>query len=157
MSILKELGIGDHRKRVNEELVYNIASCYALIEAKMMKALEPFGLSPVKMNAMLILKHVDQGRGMPQSELSKRMVVTAGNITRLLDRLQKDSLITRSELSGDRRVNIIKITKKGSDLLDRAWPHYIHSIEKIAKAGEKGLDGVVQYLNTFRKNLQLLS
>jgi DNA-binding MarR family transcriptional regulator len=33
-------------------------------------------------------------------------------------------------MEGDRRVNITKITKKGSDLLDKLWPGYAEVLKK---------------------------
>lgn len=39
----------------------------------------------------------------------------------MLDKLEKDNLVTRISMPGDRRVKRIKITKKGSDLLDMVW------------------------------------
>ena len=83
------------------------------------------------MNALLIIKHVGKEKGLSQSELSKKMIVTAGNITRLIDRLQNEKLVERSPLKGDRRVNLLRITSKGSDLLDKAWPVYKRKVDQI--------------------------
>lgn len=154
MSILQDLGIRDHQNRAKEELVYNISYCYSLIESTITDALKPFGLTPVKMNALIIIKHAGPGWGMSQSELSKRMVVTAGNITRLIDRLQKEGLVERTALSNDRRVNLIKVTNKGSNALDRAWPVYIKAVNDMITIPRASLEGTVKQLDHFRKHLQ---
>ena len=52
-------------------------------------------------------------------------------MTKLLDRLNKEGLIERHSQEGDRRVNLIKVTKKGSDILDKAWPGYVEIIKKV--------------------------
>ena len=131
MSIFSELGIRNGRGRVKEELLYNLASFYALSEKAIERVLAPFGLSSVKMNALLIVKHVGKDKGLSQAEIGKKMVVSAGNITRLLDRLQREDLLKRVAQAGDRRVKLIKITKKGSDLLVKAWPVYKKKVDEI--------------------------
>ena len=129
MSILRELGIPDAKGRGKEELLYNLAYCYSLLEKTIERALAPYGLSAVKMNALLIVKHVGGKAGMSQAEITQRMIVSAGNVTRLVDRLEREDLVKRVAHRKDRRVNLICITQKGSDLLTRAWPVYIQCLE----------------------------
>ena len=52
--------------------------------------------------------------GLRLGELSKRTMVTNGNVTGLVDRLVADGLIVREALGGDRRVTVAKLTKRGS-------------------------------------------
>ena len=47
------------------------------------------------------------------SELSKRMMVTNGNITGIADQLEKDGMIERTQLATDRRSSVIRLTGKG--------------------------------------------
>ena len=131
MSIFSELGIREDKGRIHEELLYNLAACYSLIEQEIEKFLSFYNLSPVKMNALLMIKHVGKGAGLSQAEICKRMIVSAGNITRLVDRLERERLVERTDQKGDRRVNFIKITKKGSDLLNRVWPVYRKKVDEI--------------------------
>jgi DNA-binding MarR family transcriptional regulator len=131
MSIFRELGIKDGKDRLNEELLYNLGYCYVVLEKKIAEILSPFGLSPIKMNALLIIKHVGKDKGLSQSDLSKKMIVTAGNITGLIDRLEKERLVERSSLKNDRRVKILKITSKGSNLLEKVWPLYKRTVDQI--------------------------
>ncbi len=131
MSIFRELGIRDGKDRLKEELLYNLGYCYVTLERKISEVLAAYDLSPVKMNALLIIKHVGKGRGLSQAELSKRMIVTAGNITRLVDRLQKEKLVERVPLKEDRRVNLLKITAKGSELLEKVWPVYKRKVDEM--------------------------
>ena len=51
--------------------------------------------------------------GLRLGELSRRTMVTNGNITGLADRLEADGLIVREILDGDRRVTVAKLTKRG--------------------------------------------
>ena len=153
MSIFDELGIRENKGRLKEEILYNLGACYVLAEKEISRVLSGFNLSPVKMNALLIIKHVGKHKGMSQSEIAKKMIVTAGNITRLLDRLEKDGLIQRISLEGDRRVNLIKITAKGSGPLDKAWPIYDKKVDEIISLSHSNIARMVPNLNELRRNL----
>lgn len=54
--------------------------------------------------------------GIRMGLLSELIIVTAGNITGLATRLEKDGLIVRLPDPDDRRASIIKITQTGLDL-----------------------------------------
>ena len=51
--------------------------------------------------------------GLRLGELSRRTMVTNGNITGLADRLEADGLILRETLDGDRRVTVARLTEQG--------------------------------------------
>jgi len=53
--------------------------------------------------------------GLRLSDLSRRTMVTNGNITGLADRLESDGLIVREMLNGDRRVTVAKLTRRGRE------------------------------------------
>jgi DNA-binding MarR family transcriptional regulator len=52
--------------------------------------------------------------GLRLGELSKRTMVTNGNVTGLIDRLVAEGLIVRETLGGDRRVTVARLSKRGS-------------------------------------------
>lgn len=54
--------------------------------------------------------------GLRLGELSRRMMVTNGNVTGLVDRLEADGLIVRDAADGDRRVTIARLTKRGEKM-----------------------------------------
>jgi DNA-binding MarR family transcriptional regulator len=54
--------------------------------------------------------------GLRLGELSRRTMVTNGNVTGLADRLEADGLIRRETLEADRRVTVARLTRKGRDL-----------------------------------------
>jgi DNA-binding MarR family transcriptional regulator len=53
--------------------------------------------------------------GLRLGVISRRTMVTNGNVTGLADRLEADGLIQREALDADRRVTVAKLTKKGRD------------------------------------------
>ena len=52
-------------------------------------------------------------RRMNMTELSRRLMVSGGNVTGLTDRLVADGLVKREQDSSDRRVQIIVLTDDG--------------------------------------------
>jgi DNA-binding MarR family transcriptional regulator len=53
--------------------------------------------------------------GLRLGELSRRTMVTNGNITGLAERLEADGLIQRESLDGDRRVTVARLTRQGRE------------------------------------------
>src|SRR3989338_5518569 len=147
MSIFSELGIREGKDKLKEELLYNLASSYALLEREIERALSSFGLSAVKMNALLMIKHVGKDKGLSQVDICRRMIVSAGNITRLIDRLEREKLVGRVAHGTDRRVNLIKITKKGSDILSKVWPTYKKKVNEIVSLPDADINKTVAGLD----------
>jgi len=132
MELLKHFGIDTGKNKFHEAAVYGLACVYSLIEKEISNCLRPFNLTPAKFNAMMVIKHIGKDKGLSQVEIGRYLIVTASNMTRLLDRLDKEGFIERLNQKGDRRVNLIKISKKGSDILDKVWPGYYRKITETA-------------------------
>jgi len=64
-------------------------------------------------------------------EVSKHLIVTPSNMTKLIDKLEGEGFVVRSACEGDRRVNVVKVTKKAEELLDRLWGLYIEKLHKF--------------------------
>ena len=131
MNIFHELGLKEGKDRMNEEVIYNVARAYTIFDSFISKFLETYNLSPAKFNILLMVKHVGKDNGIPQQEISKLLLVTTSNMTRMIDKLEKDEYVERIDQKGDRRVNLIRITRKGSDLLNAIWPHYREKIDSL--------------------------
>ena len=54
--------------------------------------------------------------GLRLGELSRRTMVTNGNVTGLTDRLEADGYVARETPKGDRRVTVAKLTPRGREL-----------------------------------------
>lgn len=51
--------------------------------------------------------------GLSMSRLSRRLMVSNGNVTGIVDRLVEDGLVVRGALDGDRRTSIVRLTDEG--------------------------------------------
>lgn len=61
----------------------------------------------------LVLKAVQRRGRMSVGELAETCAVTAANVTGILDRLERDALVTRSRSAEDRRVVYVRLTEAG--------------------------------------------
>ena len=79
------------------------------------------GLTGAQYNVLRILRGAEP-QGLACSSIAERMISHDPDITRLLDRMEKHSLITRQRQSDDRRVVKTRITSSGLELLKRLDP-----------------------------------
>lgn len=79
------------------------------------KVLAPYELT---LEQFQVLKILSSERGLTQRQLGQETNKTPANMTRILDRLEGKSLITRKTDPGDRRVYLIYLTGKALSLLD---------------------------------------
>ena len=56
--------------------------------------------------------------GLKMTELSQLLMVTNGNVTGVTDQLEKDGLVERVALAGDRRAYIVRLTAIGRDTFE---------------------------------------
>ena len=63
-----------------------------------------------------VLAHVGAHKGITQQELADSLLVTKGNISQLLDRMEKLDLLKRCQ---EKRNNTLVLTEKGQELYDR--------------------------------------
>jgi DNA-binding MarR family transcriptional regulator len=74
-------------------------------------------LSLTQYNILRILRGASQG--LPCGEIASRMITRDPDVTRLLDRMKKRGLISRSRQSRDRRLVLVRITPEGLKRVNR--------------------------------------
>ena len=89
-----------------------LLACTNLIEGSLGGALRSRFASTLPRFDLLsqLHRHPD---GLLMSELSRRLMVTGGNVTGLAVSLESDGLIRREPVAGDRRATRLKLTPKG--------------------------------------------
>jgi DNA-binding MarR family transcriptional regulator len=107
-----------------EEAYLNLARTHAQLTGPAESLFKHHGISPAKYNILRILRgaaRAGQGPkpGLPSLEIAQRMITRVPDITRLVDGLEKASLVHRARCKLDRRIVYVGITRKGLDLLDR--------------------------------------
>lgn len=64
------------------------------------------------------------------NELGKRVLLNKYNVTRLIDRLEREGLVSRDSCPIDGRGKFACITPKGRKLRKKMWPVYFNVIEE---------------------------
>ncbi len=154
-SSLSRYGIDPAKGRTYENITYVLALIYNLLQAKIENYLAPYDLSAVQLNVLMLAAYQNEGKGLNQVELSKRLIASASNITKLVEKSVKTGLISRKTNPKNRRENIICITKKGQALIDKVWPGYDRLVatltEKIPAAQRGRIEPI---LNNWLQVLQ---
>lgn len=100
-----------------------------------------FGLSQPKFNALIQLRLAGD-RGLTQSELGQKMLVSRANITGLVERLERDGLVSRTSDPEDKRALRVQITARGQELMEAFLPvhnDFVHESLSSLSDSEKGL------------------
>lgn len=129
---LRQIGIDTGQGKYYEEMVYGIGLTYISMINVIGSYLKDYDLSPTDMNVLMLVKHQGKDQGMSQVDLGQRLMVTAHNMTRGVQKLERKGLLKRMVDKQDARVNRIVIAPKGADLLDRIWPGYDMKLRELA-------------------------
>ena len=110
-------GTEDHHQSLR--LWLRMLACTNLIEAHVRSKLRVnFQTTLPRFDLMSQLERNPDGLKM--GELSRRMMVTGGNVTGITDQLVSEGLVVREDNPKDRRAYIVKLTKEGRRVF-RAW------------------------------------
>ena len=133
MDYLKSFGITTGEGNYQEEAFYGLILVYNVLFNRISQHLQEWGLTPAQFNILIIVDKQGKGNGISQVELSKKLIVTPSNTTRLLEKMESEKLILRSAQDEDKRVKLVFITPKGSALLEKVWPAYQSKIHESAE------------------------
>ncbi len=117
---------------IREEVDLNLRIAVTLLSSRFDKMIEAYGITGVQYNVLRILKGVHP-QGHARCEIASRMVERASDITRIIDRLEKNGYVERDRTSEDRRMSITKITAKGIKLVEELKPVIEEEHKKITK------------------------
>ncbi|TGK07477.1 MarR family transcriptional regulator [Leptospira semungkisensis] len=80
-----------------------------------------------------LLNRLSNGKSVSQTDLVDKTFKDRPNITRLLDGLEKKSLVARKDDPNDRRKFTVSITKAGKALLDKTIPVMLEARKAVYK------------------------
>ncbi|MCM8812216.1 MAG: MarR family transcriptional regulator [Candidatus Omnitrophica bacterium] len=153
-SFLRELGYPLGKPETGDEALYGIVWIANQAQRRVAKVLKSFGLTPVKLNYLMIVKHIGKEEGLSQREIARRLLIDAGNVTHVLDDLEKKGWVIRAS-GPDRRSNRIRITREGSRLLDGAWPVYKEAVKgMIGRMPSQDQRRLVEILSGWKAGLE---
>lgn len=101
-----------------QEAMLNIMVTNSWLMGELSSTMTPHGITPAQYNVLRILRGSHPER-LTCSEVGDRLLDRTPDVTRLLDRLQRNDLVHRRRAEHDRRVVEVGITDKGLTLLAR--------------------------------------
>ena len=150
----------DHEFRAHADqhaslrLWLRLLSCTTRVEDKIRQKLrESFDITLPRFDLMAQLeRHPD---GLSMGELSRRMMVTGGNITTIVDQLEKEKLVLRVVGVNDRRSFTVKLTQAGKDAFtDMAIAHEAWVADMFEGLSVEQQSQLYTLLGAMKKNLQ---
>jgi DNA-binding MarR family transcriptional regulator len=93
--------------------------------------------------------------GLKMNELSKRLMVTGGNVTGITDQLVAETLVKRTPILGDRRAQAVRLTPKGKRVFDSmaaAHEHWV--IELLAGVSSSKREALYSLLGHVKTELR---
>jgi MarR family 2-MHQ and catechol resistance regulon transcriptional repressor len=99
---------------------------------------------------LLRIKRADDGR-ITMTALAQQVALTAGGITKMIDRMMQAGLVERVPCPTDRRVAYAALTRQGTDKLDQALPGHAKQLRQaFAQFTEQELHTFDQLLDRLR-------
>ena len=105
-----------------------IMRIYNRIDRRSADGMRAWNLSPARFD---IINHAGLNDGATQQELADALLVTKGNVTQLLDSLERDGLIRREKCG---RMKRIHLTEAGIEVRERAMAHHVELVSKAMDA-----------------------
>ena len=132
---LEARGHSEHPEELR--LWLRLLTCTQLIEKQVRNELrEQFGTTLPRFDLMSQLERAPDGLKM--NELSRRMMVTGGNVTGITDQLVAEGLVERGDVEGDRRAWRVRLTARGRRLFnDMAQQHEAWIVDAFAALNAK--------------------
>ena len=131
-----------------------LLTCTQLIEKQVRSNLRAqFDTTLPRFDLMAQLERAEGG--MKMKELSRRMMVTSGNITGITDQLVAEGLVERMDVEGDRRAYLVRLTPQGRQQFnDMARQHEQWIVEAFSTLGERDIATLHRLLGKVKEHTQ---
>ncbi|MEJ8854978.1 MarR family transcriptional regulator [Variovorax robiniae] len=128
-----------------------LLTCTQLIEKQVRNSLrEQFSTTLPRFDLMSQLERAPEGLKM--NELSRRMMVTGGNVTGITDQLVTEGLVERVDVANDRRAWRVRLTPRGRKLFnDMAQKHEAWIVDAFAGLNAKEISQLHKLLGKVKQ------
>ncbi|OIO54019.1 MAG: hypothetical protein AUJ55_12735 [Proteobacteria bacterium CG1_02_64_396] len=96
------------------------------------REIRSYGLTPPQFDVLAALGNTE---GLPLSEIGKKTLVTAGNITGIVDRLEAGGWVERKRCTQDRRIVYAALTPAGDALFQKIFPMQVQWSDRVLCRG----------------------
>ena len=129
-----------------------LLTCTQLVEKQVRNNLrEQFDTTLPRFDLMAQLQRNPDGLKM--NELSRRMMVTGGNVTGITDQLVTEGLVERLDVDGDRRAYCVRLTAQGRQTFnDMAKQHEDWIVSAFGVLTAKEVDALYKLLGKVKEH-----
>ncbi len=110
---------GQKREVIALDTYIKLIRAAGTIRSKVINSLSKFQLTENQFNCLDAIFHLGP---LTQKELGEKLLRSGGNITLVVDNLEKNSLVKRIRNENDRRKFFIHLTSKGEKLYKKVFP-----------------------------------
>ena len=131
-----------------------LLTCTQLIEKQIRSDLrDQFDTSLPRFDLMAQLERAPEG--MKMKDLSRRMMVTSGNITGITDQLVAEGLVERMEVQGDRRAYRVRVTTQvRTQFIDMDHQHEQWIVDAFSSLSERDVTTLHRRLGKVKEHTQ---
>ncbi len=115
-------------------VVLRLARVRAHIDAELRSVFQDFGLTSPAFSALVTLARIADERGVSQRRLADELGLTAGTISVRIDRLVDKGLVERRPDPASQRNTLVRLTRKGRQLFERATPTHLANERRLLSA-----------------------
>lgn len=115
------------RTRLALQVHLRLARCRNLMMKEMRRAVERWNLTLPQFDVLAELARAPE-QGFTFVELSRLLLVTSGNLTGIIDRLEAEDLVKRVPEPTDRRVTRMTLTPRGRRLATEILPKHAEDV-----------------------------
>ena len=105
-----------------------LARCYQTFSRSVACKIGEYGLTTAQFGVLEALHHLGP---LQLGELADKLLVTGGNVTYVMDRLEEQDLVTRERSEEDRRVVLAHLTAKGRELVSGVFPDHTVKVKEL--------------------------
>jgi DNA-binding MarR family transcriptional regulator len=110
-----------------ESLWYRLLRCHALMLGELRGKLE----NEMTLARFDLLASLNRNDGQTLASISRDLLVTAGNVTGLVDRAERDGHVVRRAEPSDRRVARVWLTPEGRSTIRALLPHHSKAVSAL--------------------------
>jgi DNA-binding MarR family transcriptional regulator len=144
----------DHTDKIELRVWLRLLTCTNMIEGQVRTLLrEDFDTTLPRFDLLAQLER--ENHGLTMGELSSRLMVSGGNVTGLVDSLQREGLVEREPHPDDRRRQIIRLTDKGRAAFDAMTPVHERWVDAMmAELSRSEMSELMQLLGKLKSSIQ---
>lgn len=107
-----------------------LARCYSSFAKAVSAKIQEYGLTTPQFGVLEALYHLGP---LSLGDLAEKLLVTGGNVTYVMDRLEQQDLVYRERSQDDRRVIQAKLTSDGRALVEGVFVGHAEYIEHLTR------------------------